>query len=117
MDLAGLNVVQLTSNTFTDREASFSPDGSKIVFFTDRTSPNSEVFVMNANGSNPVNISNSVTNDGSCSWSADGQEILFISSRDGNTEVYVMNADGTGQTRLTFNTNFENTPMSQPIRQ
>jgi hypothetical protein len=29
--------------------------------------------------------------------------IVFVSSRDGNDEIYVMNADGTGQTRLTNN--------------
>jgi TolB protein len=72
--------------------------------------------VMNADGSQPVNLSNSTSNDGSCSWSADGQKVLFVSSRDGNTEIYVMNADGTGQTRLTMNTVLENTPVSQPLR-
>ena len=29
--------------------------------------------------------------------------IAFLSDRDGNGEIYVMNADGTGQTRLTNN--------------
>jgi len=36
-------------------------------------------------------------------WSPDGTQILFTSTRDGNFEVYVMNADGTAQTRLTSN--------------
>ena len=35
---------------------------------------------------------------------ADGSKIAFSSSRDGNYEIYVMNADGSGQTRLTINT-------------
>ena len=34
-------------------------------------------------------------------WSPDGTKIAFISDRDGNEEIYVMNTDGTGQTRLT----------------
>jgi Tol biopolymer transport system component len=34
-------------------------------------------------------------------WSTDGTKIAFMSARDGNPEVYVMNADGTSQTRLT----------------
>src|SRR5207249_4993650 len=38
------------------------------------------------------------------SWSPDGSRIAFSSSRDGNNEIYVMNADGTGQTRLTTTT-------------
>ncbi|MCK5566843.1 MAG: PD40 domain-containing protein, partial [Actinomycetia bacterium] len=31
------------------------------------------------------------------SWSPDGKMIAFNSYRDGNTEIYVMNADGSGQ--------------------
>jgi len=36
-------------------------------------------------------------------WSADGRRIAFESLRDGNAEVYVMNADGSGQMRLSRN--------------
>ena len=36
-------------------------------------------------------------------WSPDGKQILFDSERDGNTEIYVMKADGSSQTRLTNN--------------
>jgi WD40-like Beta Propeller Repeat len=34
-------------------------------------------------------------------WSPDGQAVAFVSNRDGNPEIYAMNADGSGQTRLT----------------
>ena len=34
-------------------------------------------------------------------WSRDGTKIAFTSERDGNAEIYIMNADGTQQTRLT----------------
>jgi TolB protein len=34
-------------------------------------------------------------------FSADGSRIAFVSQRDGNAEIYVMNADGTGATRVT----------------
>ncbi len=35
-------------------------------------------------------------------WSPDGKKIAFASNRDGNNEIYVMNADGSAQKRLTF---------------
>jgi len=34
---------------------------------------------------------------------ADGKQFAFQSTCDGHEEVYIMSADGTGQTRLTFN--------------
>jgi len=34
-------------------------------------------------------------------WSPDGNKIAFVSDRDGNREIYFMNAGGSGQTRLT----------------
>jgi len=34
-------------------------------------------------------------------WSPDGSKIAFQSDRDGDTEIYTMNADGSSQTRLT----------------
>ena len=36
-------------------------------------------------------------------WSPDGRKIAFVSGRDGNAEIYVMNADGSGQRNLTRN--------------
>jgi TolB protein len=41
--------------------------------------------------------------DRDAAWSADGRQIAFTSTRDGNPEIYRMNADGTHQTRLTNN--------------
>ena len=36
-------------------------------------------------------------------WSPDGKMIAFLSGRDGNGEIYVMNADGSGQRNLSRN--------------
>jgi dipeptidyl aminopeptidase/acylaminoacyl peptidase len=48
-------------------------------------------------------------------WSPDGLKIAFRSYRDGNYEIYVMNADGTGQpTRLTFGTAYDEFPSWSP---
>ena len=72
----------------------------KIVFSSNRDgSNNSEVYVMNTDGSDPKRLTFNTTFDGEASFSADGSKILFTSTRDGNAEIYVMNADGSNQKR------------------
>jgi Tol biopolymer transport system component len=48
--------------------------------------------------------------DGAPGWSPNGRQIAFGSSRDGDLEVFVMNADGTEPTALTNNTAFDGFP-------
>ena len=42
-------------------------------------------------------------------WSPDGSRIAFSSSHDGDEEIYVVNADGTGQMQVTDNAFFADT--------
>jgi hypothetical protein len=62
-----------------------------------------EVGVMNADGSGQRTLRRSRAVDviPQPAWSPDGQKILFVSDRDGLEAVYVMNAGGGGQRRLT----------------
>jgi Tol biopolymer transport system component len=52
---------------------------------------------MNADGSGQINLTNNPAADDVPSWSPDGRRIAFASDRDGNREIYVMNADGSGR--------------------
>lgn len=47
-------------------------------------------------------------------WSPDGQQMLFISVPDGGRDIYVMNADGTYQTRVTHTPEKEFQPQWSP---
>lgn len=49
-------------------------------------------------------------------WSPDGTKIVFRTDRDGNDEIYIMNADGSGQTRLTNDTASDFRPSWQAVR-
>ena len=97
----------------------WSADGHKIVF----SRPNG-LWVMNADGRAQVQLTHH-TFDGSPAWSSSGR-IAFVrtlvwtkgtspAARDASREIYVMNADGTGVTRLTHNQIGEGSPAWQPI--
>lgn len=47
-------------------------------------------------------------------WSPDGKKIAFTTNRDGNNEIYVMNADGTSPVNLTRNPGDDNYPAWSP---
>jgi len=78
----------------------WSPDGTKIAFVKGFSGKNAEIYVMNADGSDPENLTHNPSGDDSPVWSPDGTKIGFVSIRDGDMEIYVMNADGSSQMNL-----------------
>ena len=83
------------------------------IAYTSGPSGNSEIYVMDADGSNPVNLTNDAS-DSNPSWSPDRARIVFGSNRDGNSEIYVMNADGSNQVNITNNTSLDDHPSWSP---
>lgn len=73
----------------------WSPDGKSLAFRRMLGETNSEVFVADADGSNPRNISNNPAFDGWPAWSPDGSMIAFASNRGNqNYQIYTMRPDG-----------------------
>ncbi len=112
MNADGSNVTRLTDDPAFDDSPALSPDGARIAFLTARHDPNPqfphleyEIYVMDADGSNPRRLTETETAEDHPAWSPDGTQILFDADYDGDGfyEIYTMNADGSDVTRLTSN--------------
>jgi TolB protein len=77
----------------------WSPDGSKLLFCSNGVNrgegvDNWDVFIMAADGSHVRRLTSNLAQDYPGAWSPDGTQIAFFSRRDGDGDVYVMDADG-----------------------
>ncbi|MFV1988170.1 MAG: TolB family protein [Gemmatimonadota bacterium] len=95
----GSDPATLTAEMQTNLEATFSPDGS-LVLFTSWRDGDANIWVMNRDGSNPRGLTTHAANDRSARFSPTGQRIAFVSQRDGPYEIYLMNPDGSGVVNL-----------------
>src|SRR6266480_2129022 len=109
--LDGSLVTKLTDNTADDNAGTgWSPDGSSIVFNSNRGGAGQDVYVMNADGSGVTQLTpNDGFDDDGPVWSPDASQIAFESNRAGDEQIFVMNVDGSDVRQLTFDAGVINT--------
>ena len=142
MNADGSGRVKITDREAKDTEPSWSPDGEWIAFLS-RTQGKTDIHRVRSDGTGLSPLTNFPAQMYSRPiWSPDGTKIAFTSNRDAEPppqlgptpapfhsdapefpgaaprpELYVMNADGSSQTRLTFNFFFDGNPTWSPDSQ
>jgi WD40 repeat protein len=110
MNADGTGLHRITDTLGISTAGGWSPDGTQIVVASSReqdsggVSSCGEIFTIDADGSQLVKLTDGPARDCQSSWSPDGRHILFSSDRahpGGDSDLYVMNRDGSAITRLT----------------
>ncbi len=92
--IAGLNKLE---------DLSWTPDGQSLLFTGLSEEKDTELFMVQADGSGLRRLTNSPGWDSDARISPDGTQIVFVSNRDGNDDIYVMDINGQNVRRLTTN--------------
>ena len=121
-NLIGRSEIQVTDGRMTPEALwamgriggySLSPDGKKIVYTVsyysvEQDKGNSEVFVMNADGSDNQQITHTPFSESGVAWIKGGSKIAFLCGEGGSSQVWEMNPDGTDRRKLSeYNGNIE----------
>ena len=104
-DPNGENLKRLTNTKGYDAEGSYSADGKRIVF-TSQRSGDLQLWIMNADGSNPQQLTTAKDcYNGGPFFSPDGTKVIFRADRDekDRLQIYVINSDGSNEKQLTNN--------------
>ena len=83
-----------------------SPDGRQVAYIVTyysvpQNKSNTELFVMNADGTQPRQLTRSTWHENQPAWIKGGTKLAYLSSEGGSSQVWEMNPDGTGRRQLT----------------
>jgi Tol biopolymer transport system component len=108
--------VPTTSLSTGNIDPVWSPDGTQIAFIATQLDGPSEVYIMNADGTNVRRLTDSPIRKTHPVWSPDGTQIAY-GTDEGDVDIWVMRADGSEQRNLTSSPLVEITPSWSPDSQ
>ncbi len=122
LDLDGRAERRVTHNSAVDTSPAWSPDGGTIVFTSDRGGTGAQqLFVMRPDGTEQRKLTDhsvSYHNEMRPAWSPDGTTIAFVTDNRhipvGNSEIYLVDADGRNGRRLTTFVGHDDWPSWSP---
>jgi len=82
-------VAQLTDHDAQDEYAAWSPDGSQILFVSERSGVGN-MYLLDASGGGPTPVTDSLTGAQQIDWSADGAKVVFSAFQEGGYDLFLM---------------------------
>ena len=102
MDRDGSNLRRITYDGEYFGSPSWSPKGDRIVFSGMDEGNNMNIFTITPDGKDQVKLTTGSGSNESPGFSPDGRKIVYMSTRTGNAEIFMMDADGKNQKRISF---------------
>jgi TolB protein len=102
----GSGQINVSRNPAEDENPAVSADGRRIAFLSWRNGHRSSLYLMSADGSGQVQLTgqgeSDLSGDWNPAWSPSGSQLAFMSNRPGGGDphIYIVNADGSGLTRI-----------------
>jgi Tol biopolymer transport system component len=87
---------RITPDDYDNHQPVWSPDGTRIAVSSPRSGSDSreDIWTMEANGGGAQRVTSIFGQDRWPTWSPDGSKIAFQTNQEGNSEIYMVNADG-----------------------
>jgi Tol biopolymer transport system component len=109
-------VTQLTDDGYANGNPAYAHNGRFLAYNSGRDGNAADIFIMDLETGETVNITNNPRfKDSHPTWSPDDGQIAFVSNRDGNDEIYVMNADGSEPRNITNHPSKDWEPTWSPV--
>ena len=97
----GSDVRRITDTAEVETYPALSPSDDRIACRRILASGDWEVVILDADGNDVLNLTAHVGVDGWPAWSPDGRRLVFASERSGSSDLWVVEADGSGLRQLT----------------
>jgi WD40 repeat protein len=100
MNADGTGATRLTTDPQLDGHPAFTADGQAVIFHSSRTAGKQQIWAINVDGTGPQQLTRDSVNFAP-TVSPDGQTIAYVSSRNKDTDIWLMNRDGSNQRQFT----------------